>query len=126
MTARCPHGSFLAVLVAGCAVGPDYVRPDVPAPAAFAAIDDERIESGAAIVTDWWTTLGDSRLVDLVRLAAVRNHDVRIAAARVREARASLGVAGAAALPEVDASSQYQGYRLAENGPGGRGLPPGR
>jgi len=111
--------------LAGCTVGPDYVQPEVHMPAGWNATADGGAVAGSPIVADWWTTLGDAQLVDLIRRAADRNQDVRIAAARVREARAGRRIAGADALPSVDAATGYQGYRLSEDGPFARSAPPG-
>jgi NodT family efflux transporter outer membrane factor (OMF) lipoprotein len=56
---------------------------------------------------EWWKAFGDPTLVSLVNRAVVANLDLRQAQARVRQARASLGVAGADLWPTVDASGRY-------------------
>jgi multidrug efflux system outer membrane protein len=89
---------------AGCAVGPDYRRPDVTAPTAFRG---EAAPSEAASLGDlpWWEVFDDPALQGLVREALTRNYDLRTAVARVEQARALAGVARAEFFPWVN----YQG-----------------
>lgn len=100
--------------VAGCAVGPRHAPPPIAMPANWPAggtaadsVSGERLER-------WWTAFNDSVLNRLVDRAAIGNLDVRIAAARVREARALRGIAAAAALPQVDRSVNYSRLRRSE------------
>lgn len=75
------------LLLAGCAIGPDYRRPAVEAPAAFrqqAAAGDARSLADAA----WWDVYRDDRLKELMRAALVDGYDARIAATRVEQSRA--------------------------------------
>src|SRR5262244_3599760 len=97
----------LAPLVSACAVGPTYApaRPEMPtgwreAPVQTGHFDRSTLER-------WWTMFRDPVLDDLVARAIDGNLDLKIAAARVREARAAGGIAAAAALPQVDVNSQY-------------------
>ena len=89
------------VLAAGCAVGPDYRRPEVTAPVAFRG---ETGPSEAASLADlpWWEVFDDPALQGLVREALAGNYDLRIAVARVEQARALAGVARAELFPWVD------------------------
>ena len=57
---------------------------------------------------EWWTAFNDPTLSSLVEMAVRANLDVRLAEARIRQARAARGVAGAPLWPEVDASALYQ------------------
>jgi len=102
----------LASIDASCAVGPRYTPPHVAAPAAWheapaAAISD----ADRASLERWWTTFHDTQLDDLVARAIDGNLDLKIAAARVREARAARGIAESAALPQADATGQYSRAR---------------
>ena len=72
--------ALVAVAVAGCTVGPDYVRPTVDTPAAW-RIDYPKAADVAN--TKWWEQFGDPVLNDLIETALRDNRDVRIAAARV-------------------------------------------
>jgi outer membrane protein, multidrug efflux system len=72
--------ALVAVALAGCTVGPDYVRPAVDAPTAW-RIDYPKAADVAN--TKWWEQFGDPVLNDLIETALRENRDVRIAAARV-------------------------------------------
>jgi multidrug efflux system outer membrane protein len=89
----------IAALLAGCAVGPDYRRPEIELPARF---QDAKEAPAAVIDAEWWKLYGDARLNEMVEGALARNTDVRIAIARIEEADAQLREAGAAFLPEID------------------------
>ena len=127
----CTHlaaAAAAAVFGAGCNVGPNYRRPETPVPAQFAA--PTRVGAAPATapttapaalvttrpveITQWWATLGDEQLNDLVREAVAANHELRLAAGRLREARARLAVAGGAQLPSIDAKGSYTRQRLSE------------
>ncbi|KAG8152577.1 efflux transporter outer membrane subunit [Burkholderia catarinensis] len=103
---------FLAAAIAaslsGCAVGPDYVRPDIAMPEQFqgqAAVGQRHAATDAELAT-WWTGFGDPRLARFVTLALNQNLDLAQAAARVAQARAGLGAANAALLPSGNVSGQ--------------------
>src|SRR5579871_2284791 len=86
----------------GCAVGPNYKRPSVDVPVTYrnAAADASPVpqpntgQSSAASLGDekWWDVFQDHELQELIRTALQNNYDVRIAATRVLEARAQLGI----------------------------------
>ena len=93
-------------LLAGCAVGPDYVRPTVDMPSAYkeaaGAGDWKPAEPrDEAAHGDWWTLYGDVQLNALVQQVAVDNQNVRAAAASYRQALAALGTARAGAWPSL-------------------------
>ncbi len=90
---------LLAALLAGCAVQPDYRRPEVELPAAWR-------ESGtrAPEAEKWWRVYSDAALERLVAEAHAANADLAAAAARVDEARALLARSDADRLPAADAS----------------------
>ena len=92
---------ILAGLATGCAVGPDYVRPDIPFPATYCgqAAVDQRQATADVDSAAWWTGFGDPQLTRYVTLALEQNLDLAQAAARVAQARAGLGAANAALLP---------------------------
>jgi outer membrane protein, multidrug efflux system len=79
-----------AVLLAGCAVGPDYERPQIDAPATFASADGA-VYAAAEPVLAWWQTLDDPLLQGWLETALLQNHDIRIAETNLRAARAVLG-----------------------------------
>ncbi len=79
-------GPILAFLLAGCAIGPDYKRPDTAAPSAYRGETAGSKQSLADLA--WWDVYRDPRLVELIRLSLSDGFDVREAAARVAESRA--------------------------------------
>jgi multidrug efflux system outer membrane protein len=103
---------FVALLVSGgCAVvGPDYERPALELPKDYPVSQPAAQE--APIVEEWWKLYSDATLDDLVASARERNVDVRLAAARVREAEALAREAGAAFLPEVTAGASATRSRV--------------
>src|SRR5215470_12821394 len=96
-------GSFLA----GCSVGPNYHPPKV----AVAPNWSESIEGGAtngtASVADWWTSFHDMELNSLIVRAVSSNYDLRMAEARLRQARAQRQFSSADFWPTVNASGSY-------------------
>ena len=90
----------LAVVLAGCMVGPDYRRPATELPASFAGAAAG--ESDGAVPDDWWRLFGDPLLDELVATALAVNVDVAQAVARIEEADANLRAVDAALLPEID------------------------
>jgi multidrug efflux system outer membrane protein len=92
----------LLVLTTGCAVGPDYHRPDVIAvPEAFVADASADVSLGG-VDRAWWTAFGSPELDALVDEALANNPDAAAAAARVLAARAQLDGANASRLPSVE------------------------
>jgi outer membrane protein, multidrug efflux system len=91
---------FSALLVlAGCTtVGPDYERPEIELPAQYPASISA---SESAVPQEWWKLYRDPTLEELVAAARTKNADIRLAAARVREAEAVLREAGATLYPDV-------------------------
>jgi NodT family efflux transporter outer membrane factor (OMF) lipoprotein len=102
------------LLQAGCMVGPNYQRPVTPVPPGFAEPSTEGSASDPALGR-WWQSFGDPELDKLADRAIAQNLDVETAAARIREARAREVVAGAAALPQVDAQASASRQRISEN-----------
>ena len=94
--------------------GPDYKKPAVPTPAAYRGVSPEpRVKPDVASFGDqkWWDAFQDDVLRDLIRSALQQNYDVRIAAARILEARALLGITSADQLPEVSAAASVVNQR---------------
>jgi len=104
--ARIASAGFIAVvgiLWTGCAVGPNYKRPPVTVPETYRGLPPEAGPQAAGSIGDekWWTVFQDEQLQKLIRQALVDNYDVRIAAARILEARASLGITRADQFPTI-------------------------
>lgn len=113
---RIPAALALCLAGAACtAVGPDYSRPEVAVPEQFHGAPSAEVARSEQDLLAWWTRFGDPVLVDLVDRALAGNLDVRIAAARIREARARERIAGASALPVVEAQGSATYNRISEN-----------
>src|SRR5262245_48538185 len=92
----------------GCMVGPDYTRPTVPEPSDYRGVSADRaITPDVSSFGDekWWNAFQDDALRTLIRSALQENYDVRIAAARILEARAFVGITRADQLPEVSVAA---------------------
>lgn len=85
--------------LAGCSMAPTYERPELPVPAAWPA--DAKAGSATTKPVDWNSFFPDERLRALIKLALEHNRDLRIATARVAEARALYGIQRADRLPTV-------------------------
>jgi multidrug efflux system outer membrane protein len=100
--------SAMAV-AAGCSMTPDYERPAAPVPDAWPALQSATAlgDSGRApTVREWREYFPDPRLQALIATALEHNRDLRIAVARVEEARAQAGLARADRLPQIDLAAQ--------------------
>jgi outer membrane protein, multidrug efflux system len=114
------YGSLLIpilsiVVWSGCAVGPNYKRPSVDVPGMYRGTTTEApATSGQAAATPappqtaaslgdekWWDVFEDPQLQSLIRTALKNNYDVRIAATRVLEAQAQLGITRADQYPSL-------------------------
>ncbi|MEJ2516099.1 MAG: efflux transporter outer membrane subunit [Gammaproteobacteria bacterium] len=108
------------VAVAGCAVGPDYVAPEVPVEETWLSAP-AGTEPGGVPEVAWWEALEDPTLSRLVHQAVASNRDLAVAQARVREARALRSAAAAGLFPQVDVSAGGARYRISEESPTGGG-----
>ena len=83
----------LAVLAAGCAVGPNFTTPAAPVASKWIEDGNKALDPGAAEHRDWWNVFNDPALTRLIQLAYERNLTLQSAGVRVLEARARLGIA---------------------------------
>ncbi|WCM89470.1 efflux transporter outer membrane subunit [Acidovorax sp. NCPPB 3576] len=103
--------TLVAALSAGCAVGPDYVRPVPAMPDAYQGDRGPAWQNRGAALADadlalWWPAFGDPQLTRFVALALEQNLELSQASARVLQARAGLQAAGAALAPTVGVAAQ--------------------
>lgn len=89
----------LMLTLAGCAVGPNYRRPPNGATVTFRGAGTETNSLGDYV---WWKLFNDPELQELVRVALTNNYDVRIAAARLEQARAIWSEHRSLFLPQVN------------------------
>jgi multidrug efflux system outer membrane protein len=106
----------LVALLAGCTLGPDYQRPTVSVPAQHRAAEPPAPGLEAASLADaqWFALFQDERLQALVKAALENNYDIRIAAARVLEAQAQLGVTRSFLLPTIDGTAAVSRDRVSQ------------
>ena len=130
-----------ASLLAGCAVGPNFVkpRPEVPPQWSRKALEASGTRSStvhpeAEPLAEWWTTFHDPILSSLIRRSVAANLDLREAVLRIEEARAQRDQAAAGLWPSLSANAGFTRQRFSTNTPNGAifgiapqipGLPPG-
>lgn len=104
----------LALLtLAGCTSMPELRKPNLDLPAAWpqaAGMPADRVAS------DWWKAYGDPQMDALIREALAHNADLKLAAARIKEARANLGLAQANEALQVQAVADAGRSRLSQRG----------
>jgi multidrug efflux system outer membrane protein len=96
---------LIIVFITGCAVGPDFTKPEVESPEAYKYDQSLQVDSAytdSLINLKWWTLFGDPILDTIVEIALEENKDILIAASRMEQARATLGFVKADALPRLD------------------------
>jgi len=103
-----------SVVLPACAVGPNYERPQMPAPPAHRFFEGEAQAQSLADVP-WWQVVKDPVLQKLIREAIAHNLDLRTATARVAEARAQYGIARSFLFPEVDLTAGYTAQQNSRN-----------
>lgn len=94
---------FPACLLAACASGPDYKRPDMVLPENWPMQQDGTAQKAGVATDQWWHLYADATLDQLEDEALAHNADIQVAAGRVLEARAQLGITGADQYPSVSA-----------------------
>lgn len=101
---------LIGTMLSGCSVAPKYTTPDMAIPAQYKQASEQEIQGvwrkatanpGQADISTWWHVFNDDRLNALQEQAAKANQDLKIAAARLDQARALIGQARAAQLPDI-------------------------
>ena len=113
-------GIVTAALLGGCAIGPNYERPPVAEPPTFRG--QAMAEAASLADAPWWEVFQDPILKTLIQDALRNNYDVRIAAARVQEARANFRVSRSDLYPSLDYTA---GVSRSKISPGIAGAPGG-
>jgi NodT family efflux transporter outer membrane factor (OMF) lipoprotein len=115
MNPRLSVAAAAAVLLAlsGCAVGPDYVRPEVSPPLAYkeGGAWQPAQPQDADAARPWWTRYGDAELNTLVEQANAASQDIRIAEAQYRQARAAAQLARAGYWPTLGVAATFSRSR---------------
>src|SRR5579862_2938804 len=101
-----------ALVISGCAVGPNYHRPAVQTPPAFRGPDQsQQAEPQIASFADlpWWQVFHDPQLQELIRTALKQNYDLQLAVERVNGARAQVGIVRSNQFPQVSLDPTFSG-----------------
>ena len=90
--------------LSGCALGPDYQRPELQVPVEYreGAAWKEAAPADVTDKGDWWSAYGDQRLNDLQEQALTANQSLKAAVARVSQARAAARIGESELFPNID------------------------
>ena len=102
------------LVLTGCMVGPKYKRPPVTVPDTYRGLAPDAGPQTATSIGDekWWQVFQDPQLQGLIREALSQNYDVRIAATRVLQAQAVLGITRADQFPTITGGASSSNERL--------------
>jgi outer membrane protein, multidrug efflux system len=106
------------LLASGCTVGPNYKRPTVAVPGSYrGTIPEQAAQTQVAEFGDqkWWDIFQDEQLRTLIRTALIQNYDSRIAASRILEAQAQLGIVRADQFPSLGTGAGISDTRTAQS-----------
>jgi NodT family efflux transporter outer membrane factor (OMF) lipoprotein len=110
---------LVALVISGCAVGPDYKRPDYQVPAAYRGegpdIPTQPAEASFGALK-WFEVFKDEKLQELIKIALQENYDVQIAAQRVLQAREQVVIQRSFLFPSVNLGGQMESIRTSERG----------
>jgi NodT family efflux transporter outer membrane factor (OMF) lipoprotein len=101
---------LLALLIGGCAVGPDFKPPPQNVPPVWVGVTNAGVAattSAPADLTAWWKKFNDPMLVSLIHEALGTNLTLQLAQSRLRQARASRGIVAGPFWPSVSANAAY-------------------
>jgi outer membrane protein, multidrug efflux system len=110
---------WVVILTIGCAVGPNYQRPEYPVPQTFRGEAPEtQVPPGEVSFGElkWFEVFKDPQLQELIRIALQENYDVQIAAQRVLAARERVTIQRSFLFPTINANSQLESLRTSEKG----------
>jgi multidrug efflux system outer membrane protein len=106
--------ALVPLLVTGCAVGPNYSRPEVPAPPNHRGLEGAAVAESLADVP-WWQLFDDPVLQNLISQSIAFNYDLRLASARVLEVRAQAGVAKSFLFPQIGFATNYEARQVSRS-----------
>jgi NodT family efflux transporter outer membrane factor (OMF) lipoprotein len=113
--------AFCLILIAGCKGGPNFQPPQTPVPAAWVGPVPPEPAPPEQDLARWWALFSDPTLTSLIKRAVVSNLDVQVAEARIRQARASRGIAAGGLGPTLNATGSFR--RSQGPGPAGTAGP---
>ncbi|HEX2711950.1 MAG TPA: hypothetical protein VHM88_06975, partial [Candidatus Acidoferrales bacterium] len=95
---------FSSAIAAGCAVGPNYKRPQASVPSQWTVTPARGTTAKSIEKDEWWSSFQDTELSSLIERAVKQNLDLKLALERVKEERAARGVVRSGYFPSVDAA----------------------
>jgi len=122
-------GAILVLLVGGCAVGPDYVRPPAPKVSGYTPSEtatlpaagevEQRLVLGHAVTAQWWRVFQSSKLEQVLQLAIAGSPSLEAARATLAQAQQAVIQARGGLYPQIDASASARRQRAGASGLGG-------
>ena len=107
---------FSALLMASCSVGPEYHKPDVAAPSTFRS-QIGTVEASSFADQPWWAVFQDQALRQLITEGLQNNNDLKLAVARIEQARAQIGIVASESQPHIGYQGDASGQRTFVPGP---------
>ncbi len=113
--------AFCIISLCGCTIGPDFAKPRseiTQLPQASRPDDIYRNYLSSVVKTpdEWWLIFNDKVLIELQSRAKLNNLDLQMAAERIEQSRAQLGITSSQLLPTIDSSASYSREKLSQNG----------
>src|SRR5437899_2668928 len=102
------------VILTGCAVGPNYRPPQTSVAGSFANTPTNAVAGDEVLLATWWSGFQDATLSNLIANAIAHNHNLRIATANLKEARALRRLAVFDLAPTVQGSAGYSDFLLSK------------
>ena len=106
MTWRGLATGALALVLAGCLVGPDYKRPPTDPPVQFRFVAPQELDRASVADLAWFELFQDDAVRELIQTALIQNYDLQIATARVLQARAQVGIVRSQLFPTIGGQRQ--------------------
>lgn len=113
--------AFCIISLCGCTIGPDFVKPHseitkLQLPSRLDDIYNNHLLSVAKTPAEWWLVFNDKVLIELQSRAKLNNLDLQMAAERIEQSRAQLGITSSQLLPTIGSSASYSREALSQNG----------
>lgn len=103
---------LVLIVMAACAVGPNYHRPVVQTPSVYRDLSENpQAQAQAASFADlpWWQVFQDPQLQELIRTALKENYDLQLATERITAARAQVTITRSNQFPQVQGNANFSG-----------------
>lgn len=105
----------LAVLLAGCAVGPEYQEPTTSMAESFLHSSNNNETNETPVIEQWWTQFNDPTLTALVNDVQQQNIPLKLAAQRIKMANSYQSIVESFKVPTISVGAAYYNYQLSEN-----------